>query len=164
MLLGPRGRQDGALPEGSAAGSAPGFSLASTDGTTVSLADFRGRDVLLYFNEGVGCDACFYQMAELEADQPVLRERGLTILPIVVNTEPDVRREMARFGVSTPFLIDADRGVSNAYGVLGKGMHADLPGHTFVLVDGTGRIRWARSYPSMFVRTPDLLAAVVPFQ
>jgi len=137
---------------------APVFTLTSTAGRSVSLADYRGRDVLLYFNEGVGCDACFYQMVELEKNGQQLAAKGLTVLPIVVNPADDVRREIARFGLRTPFLIDANEQVSNAYGVVGTGMHENLPGHSFVLVDGSGRIRWRGDFPSMFVSTNQLLA------
>lgn len=139
-------------------GQAPPFALTSTDGRSVSLSDYRGRDVLLYFNEGVGCDACFYQMAELEKNGQQLAANGLTVLPIVVNPADDVRQEIARFGLRTPYLIDADERVSNAYGVVGTGMHENLPGHSFVLVDGSGRIRWRGDFPSMFVSTNQLLA------
>lgn len=142
---------------GAQSGRAPDFTLTSTDGRQVSLSDYRGRDVLLYFSEGVGCDACFYQMADLEKHSAQLSASGLTVLPIVVNPVSDVRAEEARFGIRTPFLIDADEQVSNAYGVVGTGMHSNLPGHSFVLVDGSGDIRWRGDFPSMFVRTSALL-------
>jgi len=130
---------------------APEFELSSTDGDVVSLADHRGHDVLLYFSEGVGCDACFYQQAQIEASQQAFADAGLTVLPVVVNPAADVRRELDRFGVTTPFLIDPDRSVSDAYDTIGLGHHADLPGHSFVLVDGDGTMRWRMDEPSMFV-------------
>lgn len=40
--------------------------------------------------------------------------------------------------MNTPFLLD-DGTVSEAYGTLGKGMHAGLPGHSFVLIDKHGQ-------------------------
>lgn len=142
---------------------APLFTLPTTSGSQVSLADQRGRDVLLYFSEGVGCDPCFYQMVELERNADQLQAAGLTVLPIVTNPADQVAGELQRFGIRTPFLLDEDKRVSSAYGVLGKGMHADLPGHTFILVDGTGRVRWEQEYPSMYVSTSDLLSALQPF-
>lgn len=137
---------------------APAFTLASTAGGSVSLADFRGKDVLLYFSEGVGCDTCFYQMQDLEQNAAKLSANGLTVLPIVVNPADQVQAELGRFGLTTPFLIDADGSVSSSYGVVGTGMHANLPGHSFILVDGSGRIAWRGDYPSMFVTTDRLLA------
>lgn len=154
----------GRSPEGEAAGgAATDFTLASTAGGSVSLTDYRGRDVLLYFNEGVGCDACFYQTAELEQNADELANAGLTLLPIVMNPVADTARELQRFGLTTPYLIDADGGVSRAYDMLGKGMHAHLPGHGFVLIDETGEVRWKMEYPSMFVSADDLLSAMEPY-
>lgn len=136
---------------------APSFTLPTTTGGSVSLSDFRGKDVLLYFSEGVGCDTCFYQMRDLEKNDSALSAKGLTVLPIVVNPADPVRSELDRFGLTTPFLIDADESVSGSYGVIGTGMHENLPGHSFILVDGTGKIAWRGDYPSMFVTTDQLL-------
>lgn len=60
---------------------------------------------------------------------------GVTILPIVVNGVEEARRDMATAGARTPFLLDTDKSVSRAYGTLDRGMHAGLPGHSFVLID-----------------------------
>lgn len=142
-----------------ASGVAPPFELASTAGGRVSLADYRGRNVLLYFNEGVGCDACFYQTARLEAD-PAFGRLDVTLLPVVVNPTERVRPELRRFGIRTPYLSDPDGAVSRAYGVLGTGHHAELPGHVFVLVGPDGRLRWRGDYPGMWVEPGELTRAV----
>jgi len=153
----------GSSEGGAASGDATDFTLASTAGGTVSLSDHRGHDVLLYFNEGVGCDACFYQTIELERNGAALADAGLALLPIVMNPLADTARELARFGIRTPYLVDADGSVTRAYDMLGKGMHEHLPGHGFVLIDGTGQVRWKMEYPSMFVSADELLAAVGPY-
>ena len=145
----------GRSSKASVSGAAPGFRLASTAGGSVSLADYRGRNVLLYFNEGVGCDACFYQMAKLEADGG-LAAAGVTVLPVVMNSTGQVGDELRRFGVTTPFLSDTDGSVSRAYKTLGTGHHANLPGHSFVLVGPDGRMRWRADYPGMWVEPADL--------
>lgn len=157
-----------ALTAGSGSGAAqtgtvrpaPGFTLTTTSGHQVSLASYRGHDVVLYFSEGVGCDACFYQMREFENHAGQLTQAGITIVPIVMNPVGQVRAEMAAFGIKTPYLIDATGSVSAAYGVLGKGMHAGLPGHGFVLVDARGYERWYGEYPSMYLSTSGLIAQV----
>jgi peroxiredoxin len=137
---------------------APDFTLSDTSGTTVSLAALRGKDVLLYFSEGAGCQACLVQMAQIEKD-PGIAAAGLTVLPIVMNTREQITTDMAANGVRTPFLLD-DGTASQAYGTLGKGMHADLPGHSFVLIDRAGNQRWYGEYPSMWLSTADLLKQV----
>ena len=137
---------------------APDFTLTDTSGTQVSLADLRGKNVLLYFSEGAGCQACLVQMAQIEKD-PNIAAAGLTVLPIVMNSKEEVTADMTANGVRTPFLLD-DGTVSTAYGTIGKGMHAGLPGHSFVLIDKAGNQRWYGEYPSMWLSTADLLKEV----
>jgi peroxiredoxin len=137
---------------------APDFTLTNTSGASVSLSALRGKNVLLYFSEGAGCQACLVQMAQIEND-PAFAAAGLTVLPIVMNTKDQILADMAANGVRTPFLLD-DGSVSTAYGTIGKGMHANLPGHSFVLIDKTGKQRWYGEYPSMWLSNADLLKEV----
>ena len=140
--------------------AAPGFTLTATNGKTVSLASYRGHDVVLYFNEGTGCDACFYQMRQFEQHAAQLRRAAITIVPIVMDPAGQIRPELASFGLHTPYLIDATGSVSRAYRVLGQGMHAGLPGHGFVLIDAHGTERWYGEYPSMYLSTTGLIQQV----
>lgn len=137
---------------------APDFTLPASDGSNVSLADFRGEPVVLYFNEGAGCDSCLLQMAEIEKD-PAFAEAGITVLPIVMNTAEQINADRERLGVQAPFLLD-DGTVSAAYDTLGKGMHEGLPGHGFVLIDADGQQLWHGNYPSMWLAPADLLEEV----
>jgi len=133
------------------------FTLIDTSNTTVRLADLRGQNVVLYFNEGAGCQSCLAQMAAIERSAPQFAAANVTVLPIVMNTAEQIRADIAANGVRTPFLIDAGGTVSRAYGTLGKGMHAGLPGHSFVLIDAGGSQRWYGEYPSMYLPQADLL-------
>ena len=136
--------------------AAPDFTLTDTSGQQVSLSDYRGRNVLLYFNEGAGCQSCLVQMAEIEKQQAGLKELDVTVLPIVMNTRDQIMADMQANGVATPFLLD-DGTVSKEYGTLGKGMHAGLPGHSFILIDKTGAQRWYGEYPSMWLEPGQLM-------
>jgi peroxiredoxin len=138
---------------------APDFTLTDTSGATVELADFRGRNVVLYFNEGAGCQSCILQMADIERNAAAFTDANITVLPIVMNTAEQITADMAANGVTTPFLLD-DGTVSAAYGTLGKGMHEGLPGHSFVLIDAQGIQRWYGEYPSMYLSSADLLDQV----
>lgn len=138
---------------------APDFTLTDTAGRQVHLADYRGQDVVLYFSEGAGCGSCLQQMAAIEEDKAAFDKAGVTVLPIVMNTRDQIVRDMASYGVTTPFLLDDGR-VSTAYKTIGRGMHAGLPGHSFVLIDKSGVQRWFGEYPSMYLSTQDLLKQV----
>ncbi len=141
-------------------GAAPAFDLATTDGSRVSLAGLAGKPALLYFNEGVGCDACFFQMARIEAEREAFDRAGIRLVPVVMNSAEDVRSELRRFGITTPYALDRGGAASRAYGTLGGGHHADLPGHSFVLIGPDGTRRWQGDYPTMWVEPSELLAVV----
>ena len=137
--------------------TAPDFTLTTTAGQQVHLADYRGKNVILYFSEGAGCQSCLMQMGQIEKQRAAFDKAGFTVLPIVMNTRDQITADMAANGVATPFLLD-DGTVSAAYGTLGKGMHAGLPGHSFVLIDAQGQQRWYGEYPSMWLAPDQLLA------
>lgn len=136
--------------------TAPEFTLTDTGGSEHTLAQHRGENVLLYFSEGAGCQSCIVQMGEIEKQAAAFEKVDVTVLPIVMNTREQITADMTANGVTTPFLLD-DGTVSEAYGTLGKGMHAGLPGHSFVLIDRQGRQRWYGEYPSMWLAPQDLL-------
>jgi peroxiredoxin len=136
-------------PTDQASGPAADFVLPDTDGGTIALADvLAGGDALLYFSMGVGCDGCFLQIPEI-ADE--LDERGITLVPIMVDRPDWLAREAHRLGVHSPIAVDADRNVSAAYGMLGQYGHGDVPSHSFALVRSGGAIAWTRHYAEMFV-------------
>ena len=139
--------------------TAADFTLTDTSGAQHTLADHRGENVLLYFNEGAGCQSCIVQMGEIEKQAEAFADEDVTVLPIVMNTREQILADMRLNGVKTPFLLD-DGTVSDAYGTLGKGMHAGLPGHSFVLIDKKGQQRWYGEYPSMWLDPRELLAEV----
>ncbi len=135
---------------------APGFTLTDTSGATVSLGDYLGKNVILYFSEGAGCQSCLVQMAQIEKARSKFDAANLTVLPIVMNTKEQITADMSAYGVRTPFLLD-DGSVSTAYGTIGKGMHGGLPGHSFVVIDDQGQQRWYGEYPSMWLAPEELL-------
>jgi peroxiredoxin len=99
-------------------------------------------------------------MADIEHNAAIFAAANVVVLPIVMNSPAQIRADMAADGVRTPFLIDANGSVSAEYGTLGKGMHAGLPGHSFVLIDTKGVQRWYGDYPSMYLSSAALLNQV----
>lgn len=138
--------------------TAPGFTLPTTTGTSVSLSDYRDRPVILYFNEGAGCGSCSMQLAAIEKD-PDFAAAGITVLPIVMNTRVQIQPDLDQYGITSPVLLD-DGTVSKAYDTLGKGMHEGLPGHSFILIGPDGTQLWNGEYPSMWLEPQKLLDEV----
>ncbi|MDQ6837993.1 MAG: peroxiredoxin family protein [Actinomycetota bacterium] len=146
-------------------GSAPDFSLRSTTGGTVSLSQFRGRTVLLYFQEGITCQPCFDQLTELQQAAGTVRAAGVDQVLSVTTDPVDVLTQKAHdMGITIPILSDPQLAASHAYHANGFGMMGgSRDGHTFILVGPDGTIRWRADYGgapnyTMNVAVPQLLA------
>ncbi len=166
VLLG-RGQQASAPTVSQLNKPAPAFDERNAiTGEPVSSELLRGKNVLLFFSEGVMCQACFQQIQALEARDADLKRRGLVLVNITNDKPEDAQKAASTYRLSTPLIADDDRDMSGAYDVLGQGMHPNTAGHTFILVDRQGVIRWRRDYwlgsdPTMYVK-PDKLFADIP--
>jgi peroxiredoxin len=151
MVFGGSENGDGA--EGSVAA---GFTLPTSLGTQVALDDvLADGDALLYFSMGVGCDGCFAQIPEIQAP---LADMGITLVPVMVQPADQVRTVADAFGIGTPILIDEDRSISEAYGMLGVYGHSDRPSHSVALVGADRTVKWVKHYATMFVPVADFMA------
>ena len=133
------------------------------DGREISSQSLRGKKTLLFFSEGVMCQACFEQIRDIEDVGAELEKRGIGLVSITPDSDEVLREAISQYGISTPMISDEDRDMSAAFDTLGRGMHSDSPGHAFVLVDKAGKVVWRRDYwldpyRTMYVEPAALLA------
>jgi peroxiredoxin len=127
---------------------APDFTLPASSGGTISLAGLRGKTVLLYFQEGVGCEPCWTQLKDVEARVAAVHAAGVDQIVSITTQPVNLLAQKAHDeGISTPVLADTDLAVSQAYQANRYGMMGDgMDGHTFVLVGPDGTIEWRADY------------------
>jgi len=127
---------------------APDFTLPDADGKPVSLADYRGRRVVVYVYPAAATPGCTRQACDFRDSLTDLGEAGLDVLGI----SPDKPATLAKFrdkeGLTFPLLSDEDRSVLTAWGAFGeKTMYGKtvtgVIRSTFV-VDAEGRIEVAQ--------------------
>ena len=146
---------------------APDFSLAGTNGKTFTLSEARGESVLLFFQEGLGCQPCWDNMKDIEARMTDFETLGIDRM-LTVTTDPlnYTEEKVAAEGLQFPVLADESAEVSQTYDMPRYGMHPmgnTQPGHSFVLVAEDGTITWRADYGgapnyTMFVPVDDMLA------
>jgi peroxiredoxin len=142
-------------------GPAPAFAAQNmVNGHLLTSSVFKKQDTLLFFSEGVMCQACLEQIQSLEGLSGQLAKRHLALVSITPDSPAQLRQAVAEYKIRTPLLTDESRRMSTDYDVLGLGMHSDMPGHTFILVDRHGVIRWRHDYTKMFVPPNELLKAI----
>jgi thioredoxin-dependent peroxiredoxin len=127
---------------------APGFSLTSDRGETVSLADLRGHRVLVYFYPAAGTPGCTKEACDFRDNLTAFNEADVTVLGI----SPDKPEKLAKFrdkeGLTFPLLSDPDKAVMQAWGAWGeKTMYGKTTTgviRSTFLVDADGQIEEAQ--------------------
>lgn len=132
---------------------APDFSGATTDGTRVELADFRGRKLVLYFYPMDDTPGCTAQACSLRDHNAEIAAKGAAILGVSAQDTDSKRRFTEKYRLNFPLLADVEHAVARAYGVLGSGLVGvarSLAGAyervTFV-IDEQGRIAHVIDHP-----------------
>lgn len=123
----------------------PAFSERDVrSGRPITDRSLRGK-TLLFFSEGVMCQACLEQIKGLERIGSELAKREITLVSVTPDSAADLEQAVRLYGIRTPMIADPDRSMSAAFNTLGRGMHGDAPGHAFALIE-KGRVRAYRDY------------------
>ncbi len=142
--------------------AAPDFTLEDYNGKKITLSEYRGKNVLLFFNEGLMCyPACWNQIAAFGNDTEMAKKT------VVLNITADLKNNWKQAVDKMPelaqatVLFDSNRQVSQSYGVLTlpSSMHkGQFPGHSYVLIDKDGVVKFVRDDVQMAVRNKELAA------
>ena len=104
----------------SAGDAAPDFTLPDADGKPVSLSDYRGRTVVVYFYPAASTPGCTKEACDFRDNLAELNDAGVD----VVGISPDQPEKLARFrdaeGLTFPLLADPERLVLGSYGAYGE--------------------------------------------
>jgi peroxiredoxin len=122
---------------------APAFTLTDGSGKTVSLAQHKGRPVVVIFYRGYGCIQCMEQLNSFAQKSREFAEQGIDL--VAISTDPPEKLNKAlrpyqeKGGFPFPLLSDAKLEVFKAYRLLD---FDDQPMHGTFLIDAQGRIRF----------------------
>lgn len=126
---------------------APEFSLVDQDGTPVSLADYAGRRVVVYFYPADDTPGCTKEACQFNERLDEFSGSGVEILGISPDAGAVHRRFRDKYGLDVRLLTDADHAVMERYGAWGE---KTLYGRTSVgvirstfLIDAAGGIEHA---------------------
>lgn len=96
---------------------APDFKTKDQDGNVVSLKDFKGKKVALYFYPEDDTEVCTVQACNLRDNYAVLKEKGITILGVSPNDEKSHKKFETKYKLPFTLLVDEDLKLANKYGV-----------------------------------------------
>jgi len=143
---------------------APDFSLPSQDNSQVSLKDYRGKWVVLYFYPKDATPGCTVEAHNFERDQKLYAERHAVVLGVSVDSVDSHKRFCASEGLNFKLLADTRYRVSKDYGsLMNFGLVKIAARHTF-LIDPQGRIERAFTSVTPSRHSQEVLAALYEAQ
>ena len=126
------------------ADEAPDFTLGDQNGKKISLSDYKGRKILLYFYPKALTSGCTTQAQQIRDAKDIFDELDVSAIGISPDTPETQKKFDEKHGLGFPLLSDTDHEVAQAYGVWGE---KSMYGKKYMgiirssfLIDESGRI------------------------
>ena len=99
---------------------APAFEAVDQDGNPVSLNDFSGKKLVLYFYPKDDTPGCTAEACNLRDNYGLLLKKGYGILGVSADDERSHKKFIEKYVLPFPLLADKDKTILKAYGAWGK--------------------------------------------
>jgi peroxiredoxin Q/BCP len=96
---------------------APDFTAKDQNGNTVSLSDFRGESVILYFYPKDNTPTCTDEACNFRDNYQSLLSKGFAVIGVSIDTEKSHKRFEKKFSLPFPLIADPDRKIVEQYGL-----------------------------------------------
>ena len=102
------------LKEGS---KVPNFTVNDQDGNTISLSDYKGKKLIVFFYPKANTPGCTVEACNLRDNYKELQDKGYSLLGVSADTERKQKNFSNKYNFPFPLLADVDKEVINAFGV-----------------------------------------------
>ena len=132
------------MTELKAGDAAPDFTGLTDQGETVSLSDFSGQKLIIYFYPKDDTPGCTAQACNLRDNYAAMQEAGYQILGVSPDSVKKHQKFREKYDLPFPLIADTDKTMLNAYGVWGEkkfmGRTYDGVHRVTFVIDGDGQI------------------------
>ena len=97
----------------------PNFSVNDQDGNKVSLTDYKGKKLIVFFYPKASTPGCTAEACNLTDNYKALQDKGFEILGVSADSEKRQSNFKNKYSFPFPLLADEDKEVINAFGVWG---------------------------------------------
>jgi peroxiredoxin Q/BCP len=154
-----------AAPDQPAVGSpAPDVTLTSNEGSQVSLKDYRGKWVVLYFYPKDFTSGCTLEAHNFQRDLQKYEQMGAVILGVSVDTAESHKSFCAKEGLNFKLLSDADAKVSTQYGSVMEYNGMKLSARNTFIIDPKGNVAKVFVGVKPAAHSEEVLAALADLQ
>lgn len=127
-----------------AGSQAPNFTLSDAEGNKVSLSDYRGRNVIVYFYPEASTPGCTTEACDFRDSLSSLQSSGYEVLGISPDAPEKIAGFVGEYSLTFPLLSDPDHAVALAYGAWGEklrdGEIVEGLVRSTVVLDGDARV------------------------
>lgn len=135
---------------------APAFTVKDTNGNTVSLSDFAGKTVVLYFYPKDDTPGCTKQACSFRDSMSDYQNKDVVVLGVSADDEASHQQFTQKYNLNFPLLADTDKSLIQAYDVDGGGYAKRV---TYV-IDGNGKVIHVDSSVNTSSHASDVLATL----
>ncbi len=142
---------------------APAFKSKDQNGKPVSLADYKGKKVVLYFYPEDDTPTCTVQACNLRDNFSVLKKKGFTVLGVSPDEEKKHKKFETKYNLPFTLITDPEHTIIDAYGVWGE---KQMYGRTYMglhrttfLIDEKGIVKKIFLKPKSKQHTEEILNA-----
>ncbi|HBW58015.1 MAG TPA: peroxiredoxin [Oscillatoriales bacterium UBA8482] len=136
--------------------TAPSFTVKDTQGNTVSLSDFSGKTVVMYFYPKDDTPGCTKQACSFRDNYTEYQGKDIVVLGVSMDDEASHQKFTDKYSLPFPLLADTDGAITKAYDVEGGGYSKRV---TYV-IDGKGVISHVDAAVKTETHAQDILAFV----
>ncbi len=123
---------------------APDFKGADQNEQTVSLSDFKGKKLILYFYPKDDTPGCTAEACNLRDNYALLQSKGYALIGVSPDSPKKHQKFIDKYSLPFPLIADTEKAVLNAYGVWGPkqfmGKKYDGVHRTTFVIDEAGKI------------------------
>ncbi|MGZ3777176.1 MAG: thioredoxin-dependent thiol peroxidase [Mucilaginibacter sp.] len=99
---------------------APAFKAKDQDGNTISLADFKGKNLVLYFYPQDDTPTCTKEACNYRDNYQSLLSKGFAVVGVSFDTEKSHKKFVKKYDLPFPLVSDPDKKIIEDYGVWGE--------------------------------------------
>lgn len=135
---------------------APAFTVKDTNGNTVSLSDFAGKTVVLYFYPKDDTPGCTKEAQSFRDSYDEYKGKDMVVLGVSMDDEASHKAFTEKYGLPFQLLADVDGAITKAYDVYG-GSYAQ---RVTYIIDSEGKISQVIDKVNTATHAQDILATV----
>lgn len=139
---------------------APVFTAKDTHGTTVSLSDYAGKNVVLYFYPKDDTPGCTKEACSFRDNYSEYQGKNIAVFGVSADDEVSHQKFTEKFNLPFPLLADVDGSIIKAYDVERGGYATPIASRVTYVIDGSGVISHVYTTVNTETHARDILAAL----